>query len=135
VNCLSWSFDSINLTCSLKRSFRSNPVLRANFYSGFKPSGLFAIGITRGLEFRKINNPIYSILSKQYNRLNTTEQYLYDFLVLDLENQVLICSTDFVMLLLLLLHFNTKKLKDINRFINWKQYRFSNKNKHYKYGL
>jgi hypothetical protein len=87
-NCLSWSYDAFNFTCILKKSFRSKPILRANFFSGFKPTGLFAIAITRGLEFRNIKNPIYSILNKPYNKLNATEQYLYDFLILDLENQV-----------------------------------------------
>lgn len=87
-NCLSWSYNSINFTCILKKSYRSKPVLRANFFSGFKPTGLFAIAITRGLEFRNIKNPIYSILNKSYNEFNSTEQYLYDFLILDLENQV-----------------------------------------------
>jgi hypothetical protein len=87
-NCLSWSFDSLNKSCILKKLFRSNPVLRANFFSGFKPTGIFSIAITRGLEFKNINNPIYSILNKPYYGLNATEQYLYDFLILDLENQV-----------------------------------------------
>lgn len=86
--CLSWSYDVENMTCTLKRSYRSNPTLAKNYFSGFKPNGLFSFAISKGLMFENVNNPIYSVLNKSFDSMSTNEKGLYDFLVLDLNTQV-----------------------------------------------
>ena len=90
--CLSWSYNVMNKTCILKNTFRSNPTLRENFYSGFKPNGLFSLTIIKGLEFKNVNNPIFLFLNKPVESLNSTEKGLYEFLKLDISDQVGIYS-------------------------------------------
>jgi hypothetical protein len=86
--CLSWSYDVYNHTCILKTAFRPNPTLRKDFFSGFKPNGLFSLEIKNGLQFSNANNPIFSFLNKSTEMMNATEKGLYDFLALDISDQV-----------------------------------------------
>lgn len=54
--CLSWTFEQEGQICTLKRAFRPNPTLVKRFISGFKPSELFSLSITRGLQFLNVNS-------------------------------------------------------------------------------
>lgn len=86
--CLSWSYDVLNQSCTLKSSFRANPTLKLNVFSGFKPNGLFSFTIINGVLFKNVDNPIYTIFNKPLNSLNGTERGVYEYIKLDLTEQV-----------------------------------------------
>jgi len=86
--CLSWTYDVFNQSCTLKASFRANPTLKLNFFSGFKPNGLFSFTIVNGVLFKNVDNPIFSIFNKPINTLNGTERGVYEYIKLDLTEQV-----------------------------------------------
>lgn len=86
--CQSWTFDAVNYTCALKYTFRANPTSMSNYYSGFKANGLFALIISKGLEFRNLKNPAYDFLNKTASECNDLEKQLYATLVVDLSAQL-----------------------------------------------
>lgn len=86
--CLSWTYIQESQTCQLKKTFRPNPTLEKGFVSGFKPSELFSLSITRGLMFTNVYNPIYDQLVNATTSPNSSEANFYNFLKSDLESQV-----------------------------------------------
>lgn len=86
--CRSWSYEIISQTCTLKEGYRANPTIEHNYVSGFKPSDLYTLSISRGLEFKNLNNSIYDLLFNFTIESGFAEKELYLIVKNNLEKNV-----------------------------------------------
>ncbi|RNA31945.1 hypothetical protein BpHYR1_051287 [Brachionus plicatilis] len=92
--CRSWSFETTSQTCVLKAGYRSNPTVEPSYESGFKPSDLFTLSVTRGLEFVNLNNSIYDLLLNYTIESGFDEREIYLLIKTRLEQNILEIFTE-----------------------------------------